>query len=74
MTSCSLPVIRKAHSEWVRNPNRTVVKFSGESHAVKGLFVADASLFPTSIGVPPTLTIAALAEHVASQIIESGIV
>ena len=56
------------------NPNRSVVKFSGESHAVNGLFVADASLFPTSIGVPPTLTIAALAEHVASQIIESGIV
>ena len=56
------------------NPNRTVVKLSGEAHAVKGLFVADASLFPTSIGVPPTLTIAALAEHVAGQIIESGIV
>ena len=56
------------------NPNRTVVKLSGESHAVKGLFVADASLFPTSIGVPPTLTIAALATHVAGQIIESGIV
>ena len=55
------------------NPNRSVVKFSGESHAVNGLFVADASLFPTSIGVPPTLTIAALAEHVAAQIIESGI-
>ena len=57
-----------------QNPNRTVVKLSGESHAVKGLFVADASLFPTAIGVPPTLTIAALATHVASHIIESGIV
>ena len=56
------------------NPNRTVVNFSGESHAVKGLFVADASLFPTSVGVPPTLTIAALAEHIAHQIIGSGIV
>ena len=56
------------------NPNRTVVKLSGESHAMKGLFVADASLFPTSIGVPPTLTIAALATHVASQVIQSGIV
>ncbi|RKU20067.1 hypothetical protein C6503_06720 [Candidatus Poribacteria bacterium] len=55
------------------NPHRTVVNFSGESHAVKGLFVADASLFPTSIGVPPTLTIAALAEHIAHQIIESSI-
>ena len=56
------------------NPNRTVVNLSGESHTVKGLFVADASLFPTSVGVPPTLTIAALATHVAGQIIESGIV
>ncbi len=53
--------------------HKTVVKLSGESHAVQGLFVADASLFPTSIGVPPTLTIAALAKHVASRIIESGI-
>ncbi len=56
------------------NPNRAVVKLSGESYAAKGLFVADASLFPTSVGVPPTLTIAALATHVAGQIIESGIV
>ena len=53
-------------------PGRSVVKLSGESRTVNGLFVADASLFPTSIGVPPMLTIAALAEHVASQIIESG--
>jgi len=55
-------------------PGRSVVNLSGESRAVKGLFVADASLFPTSIGVPPMLTIAALAEHVANQILESGIV
>ena len=55
-------------------PGRSVVNLSGESRGVKGLFVADASLFPTSIGVPPTLTIAALAEHVASQILESSIV
>ena len=54
--------------------HKSVVKLSGESHAVKGLFVSDASLFPTSIGVPPTLTIAALGKHVASQIVESEIV
>ena len=54
--------------------HKSVVKLSGESHAVKGLFVADASLFPTSVGVPPTLTIAALATYIAGQIIESGIV
>ena len=56
------------------NPNRSVVNLSGESHAVNGLFVADASLFPTSVGIPPTLTIAALATYVARQITESGIV
>ena len=54
--------------------HKSVVKLSGESHAVKGLFVADASLFPTSVGVPPTLTIAALATYIAGQITESGIV
>ncbi len=53
---------------------KDVVKLSGESHAVPGLFVADASLFPTSIGIPPTLTIAALSRHVAGQIIESCVV
>ena len=57
-----------------RNPVGSVVKLSGESREVEGLFVADASLFPNSIGVPPTLTIAALAEHVANQIIESRLV
>ena len=54
--------------------HKAVVKLSGESHAVKGLFVADASLFPTSIGVPPTLTIAALGRRIAGQILESDMV
>ena len=54
------------------NPGKNVVKLSGESHNVEGLFVADASLFPSSIGVPPTLTIAALATHIAKQITESS--
>jgi len=56
------------------NPDNAVVNFAGEAHAVKRLFVADASLFPSSIGVPPTLTIAALADYVARQIIELSIV
>ena len=50
------------------NPNTSVVNLSGEAHAINGLFVADASLFPTSVGAPPTLTIAALATHIAHQI------
>ena len=56
------------------DPHNAVVNLSGEAHAVKGLFVADASLFPSSIGVPPTLTIAALADNVARQIMQLGIV
>lgn len=47
----------------------SVVTFSGEARDVRNLFVADASLFPTSIGVPPMLTIAALADYVAHQIV-----
>ena len=49
----------------------SVVTFSGEARAVRNLFVADASLFPASIGVPPTLTIAALADYVAHQIVRT---
>ena len=50
------------------DPRSAVVDSYGEAHAVKGLFVADASLFPTSIGVPPMLTIAAMADRIARQI------
>ena len=46
----------------------SVVDSYGEAHAVKGLFVADASLFPTSIGVPPMLTIAASADRIARRL------
>ena len=45
-----------------------VVDSYGEAHAVKGLFVVDASLFPTSIGVPPMLTIAAMADRIARRL------
>jgi choline dehydrogenase-like flavoprotein len=50
------------------DPQASVVNSYGEAHAVKGLFVADASLFPTSIGVPPTLTIAAMADRIARRL------
>ena len=46
----------------------SVVDSYGEAHAVKGLFVGDASLFPTSIGVPPMLTIAAMADRIARRL------
>ena len=50
------------------NPRETVVDSYGQAHAVRGLFVVDASLFPTSIGIPPMLTIAAMADRIARQL------
>jgi len=37
---------------------------------VRGLYVTDASAFPTSSGVNPMITIMAIADHVARGIIE----
>jgi cholesterol oxidase len=34
-----------------------------------GLRIADASIFPGSLGVPPSLTVAALAERIAETMI-----
>ena len=45
----------------------SVVDSYGEAHALKGLYVVDASLFPTSIGVPPMLTIAAMADRIVRR-------
>jgi choline dehydrogenase-like flavoprotein len=49
-------------------PANSVVNGAGETHAVKRLFVADGSLFPSASGVNPMITIAALAHYVSQQI------
>ena len=46
------------------DPNTSVVDANGESHAVEGLSIADASVFPTSLGVNPQLTVMALANQI----------
>ena len=38
------------------DPETSVIAPSGESHSVPGLFIADSSVFPTSLGVNPQLT------------------
>jgi long-chain-alcohol oxidase len=50
---------------------RSVVGETGESHDVKGLYVADASTFPAASGVNPMITIMAVADHVARGIVET---
>lgn len=50
------------------DPERSVVNAFGESHDVPGLFVADMSVFPTSLGAPPQITTAALADRTARHI------
>jgi choline dehydrogenase-like flavoprotein len=50
------------------DPRRGVVAASGEAHDLPGLFIADSSIFPTSPGVNPMLTIMACARRVASQL------
>jgi choline dehydrogenase-like flavoprotein len=54
------------------DPRTSVVSASGEMHDVPGLFVADASLFPTSLRVNPMITIMAVARRVAAGIVEAG--
>jgi choline dehydrogenase-like flavoprotein len=51
-----------------RGPATSVVGQTGEVHAMKDLYIADASLFPSASGVNPMITIAALAHWVAQQI------
>jgi choline dehydrogenase-like flavoprotein len=52
------------------NPGTSVVDAWGGSHEVRGLFVADMSVFPTSLGAPPQITTAALADRTAHHIRE----
>jgi choline dehydrogenase-like flavoprotein len=49
----------------------SVVGPSGEAHDVPGLFVADASVLPTSLGANPQLTIMAVARRVARGLAEA---
>ena len=49
-------------------PDRSVVSLDGELWDLPGCYVADASLFPTPVGVNPQVTIMALATRVANRL------
>jgi len=53
-----------------RYPTTSVVSETGETHDVRGLYVADGSACVTSTGVNPMITIMAIADHVARGILE----
>lgn len=50
------------------DPTNSVVSPSGETHDIRNLYVADASLLPTSIGYNPSETVYALAHYICDQI------
>jgi choline dehydrogenase-like flavoprotein len=54
------------------DPRVSVVKSTGEHHHVRGVFVADGSLFPTSLGGPPQISIYAFALHLARHVVEAA--
>ncbi len=49
-------------------PESSVVNLAGELWDLPGCYVADASLFPTAVGVNPQVTIMALATRVAERV------
>ena len=50
------------------DPRRGVAGPDGAVHGIEGLYVADGSLLPSSLGVNPMLTIIAMAARVSRQI------
>lgn len=50
------------------DPKKSVVGPTGETHDLKNLYLADASVFPTSLGVNPQETIWAISTKVAQAI------
>jgi choline dehydrogenase-like flavoprotein len=51
------------------DPAKSVCRADGRFHDIGNLYAADGSLFPTSSGCNPTLTIMALATRIGAQIL-----
>jgi choline dehydrogenase-like flavoprotein len=54
------------------DPDGRVRRSDRGDEAVRGLYVADTSLFPTGIGVNPMLTVMALARRVSRTVLAEG--
>lgn len=53
-----------------KDPARSVVNADHELHAVKGLYVCDPSVFPTSVVVDPSETIMAFSYVAVRRMLE----
>ena len=53
------------------NARESMVDSFGAARGIKGLYVADASVFPTSVAVPPQITVMALASRTAERILHA---
>jgi cholesterol oxidase len=60
-----------SHTIGAANAKGQVYDNSGDVH--KGLYVADGSAVPSSLGIHPFLTITALAESIAEQMLEDNV-
>jgi choline dehydrogenase-like flavoprotein len=67
-----LTAVHPMSTLWMgRDPRRSVVDERGQHHQTPGLWVADGSLFPSSIGVPPQISIYTFARRTAAHLADS---
>ena len=55
------------------DPETSVADGNGELHDTKGVWIGDASAFPTAPGVNPMVTIMSLAHRTAAAITGAGV-
>jgi choline dehydrogenase-like flavoprotein len=53
------------------DPSSSVVSPSGETHGIQDLYIADASVFPTSLGVNPQLTTLVVGTQIGRRMLEA---
>jgi choline dehydrogenase-like flavoprotein len=53
------------------DPRRAVVDLTGRHHQIENLYVLDGSLFPTSIGANPQLSIYAVTAKLATGLVQT---
>ncbi len=55
-----------------QDPQTSVIRADGRAHRLEGLYLADSSIFPTSLGVNPSITTMAMATIIAGGLAATG--